>query len=521
MKAARRWLVGRAEGAAAVASAVMVVGGLAHLWLLAERPLLSQGFYVDENALNPTLAEGTLPPRMARRLLPDAPAPGLAAWAADEFERHGLEAYGDGNASWAVVRAPHGDGLMSLALLAGDAAAARVAVAVARHLASPAAAAWLDKDVVVAVVTGEAAVDAWLDDYYGVVRRRAFGRAGTLLAAVALEDGGCPAGAAAGGELSLLPAGRSGVLPNLDLLSALAWVAKPAGLRVTHSNALPRSSWLARLPRWAAHQETVARSWAHLMHPRGLHLPFLARGVDAVTARAMCVEPARVAAVVERALRSLNNLHERLHHSTFLYLPTASDSFVTMNRYFNAFVLLLLPLPLSAFAALLFGGGGGGGAREAAFLAALVACGAALPVALPVALAVPAAALDPARLRALAMLLFAAMLAPLGISNFCVAVPALLVVLAALLPRGRFARVLLLPVALPPAWLWAAAGVAGVSASEAARAFAAEHAAAGTVAGYVACTIAAPAALVSLLLLRASPAAASPAAAAAVKRKVE
>lgn len=49
---------------------------------------------------------------------------------------------------------------------------------------------------------------------------------------------------------------------------------------------------------------------------------------------------------VESMLRSLNNLIEKLHHSTWFYLLISNRHFVTMNKYVYAFALLGAPIPL-------------------------------------------------------------------------------------------------------------------------------------------------------------------------------
>ena len=47
-------------------------------------------------------------------------------------------------------------------------------------------------------------------------------------------------------------------------------------------------------------------------------------------------------------IRALNNLSEKFHHSTNLYLIADDHQFITMNKYFYALILIGLPLPLHA-----------------------------------------------------------------------------------------------------------------------------------------------------------------------------
>jgi len=48
-------------------------------------------------------------------------------------------------------------------------------------------------------------------------------------------------------------------------------------------------------------------------------------------------------------VRSLNNLSERLHHSTYWYLLNNRDDFTTMSKYIYVLVLFLLGIPIRAF----------------------------------------------------------------------------------------------------------------------------------------------------------------------------
>lgn len=59
--------------------------------------------------------------------------------------------------------------------------------------------------------------------------------------------------------------------------------------------------------------------------------------------------PARTHRAVESTFRSLNNLLERLHASSFLYLMTSVDSFMSVGSYLAAPVLVSAGLTFTGF----------------------------------------------------------------------------------------------------------------------------------------------------------------------------
>jgi hypothetical protein len=86
----------------------------------------------------------------------------------------------------------------------------------------------------------------------------------------------------------------------------------------------------------------------------------LERGIDSLTIQAEFDgvyrrDPSEemVQYVMEYMVRSLGNLHERLHHSVTLYWLPTPRKFVSHMEYFLPNVLLLLPLAIRAFGLLL------------------------------------------------------------------------------------------------------------------------------------------------------------------------
>lgn len=227
-------------------------------------------------------------------------------------------------------------------------------------------------------------LQAWLSAYNSAQGLFTFPRAGLLQQALVLELSGAaagtaPAATATWAELSVH--GAAGQLPNLDLYylvkrnldlhtaipAALrpreaplpAWVEQAAGA-VGASAAAAGLTTASGARRYAAELATLSAFSAQLAsgRPTGPHAPFLGMQVDAATLTlqlsALPGEPpsgsgsggaapqpspqlqaaaASVLAATEMVLRTLNNLQERLHHSTALYALLSPDRFVSIAAY--------------------------------------------------------------------------------------------------------------------------------------------------------------------------------------------
>jgi hypothetical protein len=190
--------------------------------------------------------------------------------------------------------------------------------------------------------------------------------------------------------------------PMLQAAAAGTWPplsarAGPAAARLFSAPAEPwlqaaeAGLWAAWRALWTAagraapteHGLGTARFMAHqaLDATTALHAPWVGHAVDAVSvaavypAAAADVEarltaaargrPAGALACAQRPLlralvagsvewlRMMSNAHEKLHHSTWLYLLSSSANFTTMARYVYAFAALAAPLALWALYALL------------------------------------------------------------------------------------------------------------------------------------------------------------------------
>jgi len=208
-----------------------------------------------------------------------------------------------------------------------------------------------------------------------------FLRGGALQLAVALEppaglhgEQDMGSGRRAKSELEMEVVGTSGHrpdrLPNQDLPNTVAALARAVGapLRAIDAAPLPTDAqrasvcppnsfeeyWecLAGLFSFARRQAAASATDV----PPGLHAPFAAFAVDAVTLRGALAGPSwdtvavqRVAVLLELTLRSGNNLLEKFHHSSWLYVLPATGSFVGPDGYLLAPILACLALVLQAF----------------------------------------------------------------------------------------------------------------------------------------------------------------------------
>jgi len=188
-------------------------------------------------------------------------------------------------------------------------------------------------------------------------------------------------------EVVILPNGKSGLLPNLDLLSTATETFQRHphhyGMkhsRASHDYALTLTQMHTFDLRWWREQfvdrylpkKHVWQSWgmdlAHLVafmvtlarEVNAPHSKALSIGIDSFTIRArFSQEPItswtiypKVALLMqstEHMLHALNSLNERLHHSLNQYLLPSISSFVSNSEYIIPNILVLLPLVVRAF----------------------------------------------------------------------------------------------------------------------------------------------------------------------------
>ena len=171
--------------------------------------------------------------------------------------------------------------------------------------------------------------------------------------------------------LRILPQGRRGVLPNLDLVFALTkafgggTISKDAGILMHQNNEAEWMTGLKKLPRnllprgqylqeWLSDLlRMIAFSYDLISGPHPPHAAALDRGIDSVTIRLslpsqQAAAGAELVQKLEQSLRALCNLHERLHHSVTQYFLPSDKKFVSNGEYTYPTVLMMLPLAVRA-----------------------------------------------------------------------------------------------------------------------------------------------------------------------------
>ena len=179
--------------------------------------------------------------------------------------------------------------------------------------------------------------------------------------------------------LSILPQGRRGLLPNMDMVFlAMTVYANTAFVNNRrHSTTLTMhpyeqqsNQWKffvsARFPQqiqlWATEVADMALFMATLaVGPYPPHAPVLDRGIDALTLEltlrnnTQSQGPILVEFVqqLEHVVHGLSNLQERLHHSLTQYILPSPFKFVSHSEYIIPNILLLMPLLVKVFMLLL------------------------------------------------------------------------------------------------------------------------------------------------------------------------
>jgi hypothetical protein len=160
-------------------------------------------------------------------------------------------------------------------------------------------------------------------------------------------------------SISLLAGSAAGILPNLDIVSVVAWVTRYARLQVlpseTGDSSDPLSAFHTRAPFARVlkdHKALLRVMRDNIVGPAvQLHVPFVEHSIDAVSIAANAASRPRTSSKAKRKrsrdvtaekllksglmfVRSINNLIEKLHHSTSLYLlcDDALVHFVTMGK---------------------------------------------------------------------------------------------------------------------------------------------------------------------------------------------
>jgi GPI-anchor transamidase subunit GAA1 len=195
----------------------------------------------------------------------------------------------------------------------------------------------------------------------------------------------------------ILSQGRRGVLPNMDLVAATTNTYSRAMFTrrtaedpkddlnaVMHPYKDVANAWIHAMKAYVPPQyhqwlsgliHLILFEYTLLIGPVPPHAEALERGIDALTIQGhfhrkpvssrarryprgqgetLAIYSAEMVRMLEPLIRALSNLHERLHHSTSLYLLISSQHFVKHEEYLVPNLLLLIPMVIRALTLVLF-----------------------------------------------------------------------------------------------------------------------------------------------------------------------
>lgn len=185
--------------------------------------------------------------------------------------------------------------------------------------------------------------------------------------------------------LEILTQGHTGVLPNMDFVVLVQRVlSRCRFLQANNKNSKivsgitmhPYADETTDGQLWIREMlPTKWHAWANSMlelllfehglwwGPAAPHAAALDRGVDSLTIRLQlqgeseATQASHISDMIQKmegVVRGLSNLHERLHHSTSLYLFPGPSKFVKHEEYLVPNLLLVIPLVIRAVTLILF-----------------------------------------------------------------------------------------------------------------------------------------------------------------------
>lgn len=243
-----------------------------------------------------------------------------------------------------VVRAPRGDGTEGLAILflvdMEQPTAATIGSATVNHFSKHAE--WLAKDLVV-VFANTAACDPlesaeeWLRLYNTKTEIFFLENVGQIQQAIVVNIDNMSHRR----HIDIRVTGRAGKLPNYDMVRLLTTVAWQyfRGVSVSLNGVQADQDYRNQLKTSIESIESLA-----IGDPNGAHGAFIENHIDAGTVTFAAVGLQDVVGFLEVAIRSANNLHEKFHHSTNLYVLMGPDIFATVAVYISVPISLLASL---------------------------------------------------------------------------------------------------------------------------------------------------------------------------------
>nr|XP_039252041.1 glycosylphosphatidylinositol anchor attachment 1 protein-like [Styela clava] len=216
---------------------------------------------------------------------------------------------------------------------------------------------WAKDIVLLFTETGYLGAQAWLQTYYDTKNSDFINsepleeRAGSILAALVLD---LPESTS---YINAEVVGNNGQLPNLDLFNVLTKLSNKhrvpvsvGGVLTTNRyHPLSMKGYLQSLKTTVKMMSKQAKGFSSINHAMFLQHNIQSLSVQGVySSRYGDIDLGSIGRVTEGIFRSLNNLLEKLHHSYFFYLISATDRFISIVLYMPPFGLILLAPTLKA-----------------------------------------------------------------------------------------------------------------------------------------------------------------------------
>ncbi|KAJ3159788.1 Glycosylphosphatidylinositol anchor attachment 1 protein [Geranomyces michiganensis] len=162
------------------------------------------------------------------------------------------------------------------------------------------------------------------------------------------------------GAVEILVDGLNGQLPNADLVTTVVQCAQYEGIPVSLHQSVTPDSFDSNWTRYLHKADTLleyVKSQA-LGLPKGDHALYARYHIESITLRGMKDLPGaqyrvsgeQIGRALESALRSFNNLLERLHHAYWFYIMPTVTSYIPMSVYLPPVILLSVTLIFESLA---------------------------------------------------------------------------------------------------------------------------------------------------------------------------
>ncbi|TPX69672.1 hypothetical protein SpCBS45565_g02244 [Spizellomyces sp. 'palustris'] len=272
--------------------------------------------------------------------------------------------------AYAVFRAPRGDGTEAIVISApwlmenGAVNAEGVSYVLAFAKFVTRFSHWAKDFIFLVTHPSPIGTQAWLEAYHGVqsdlsswLQYDPLDRHGGVIhEAINLEFDGNGEYSAVG----ILVDGLNGLLPNADLVTTVVRCAQYEGLPVgIHNVVSPNKfddNWTSYVHKadvifeYMKSQALGVPTASHALYARYHIEAMTVRGLHDVKGTQYPITGHQIGRAIESALRSLNNLLERLHHAYWFYIMPTAQSFIPLSVYIPPVILLSVTLIIESLA---------------------------------------------------------------------------------------------------------------------------------------------------------------------------